>query len=189
MLQKSLTTSLFVRLRICYSFFSPTLHSVNLGSPSRVRLQLCPLLTFTTDGWHARHTTKSRPKPERLSPHSFQFWIRYERARLNCRLCCTFEVCADTFRAWPARHEYGVRIYSHPEPLWPALPGSGWSAPGDLWRPYVPYFYWFQTSLPSAALSHYGLWCNWRSPPPALQYIPSRFAPSECFLHLMRTDF
>ena len=49
---------LFVRLRFCYPFFSPTPHSANLGSRYRVRRQLRPLWTFTTDWRLARHTTK-----------------------------------------------------------------------------------------------------------------------------------
>ena len=49
---------LFVRLRFCYPFLSPTPHDVNLGSRFGVRRQLRPLWTFTTDRRHARHTKK-----------------------------------------------------------------------------------------------------------------------------------
>ena len=50
---------LFVRMRFRYPFFSPTSHNMNLGSRYRVRRQLRPLWTFTTDWRHARHTTKA----------------------------------------------------------------------------------------------------------------------------------
>ena len=50
---------LFVRLRFCYCFFSPTPHDVNLASRYRVRWQLRPLWTLTTDERHARHTKKT----------------------------------------------------------------------------------------------------------------------------------
>ena len=49
---------LFVRLRFCYPFLSPTPHDVNLGSRFGVRRQLRPLWTFTTDRRHARRTKK-----------------------------------------------------------------------------------------------------------------------------------
>ena len=47
---------LFVRLRFCYCFFSPTPHDVNLASRFWVRCELRLLWTFTTDERHARHT-------------------------------------------------------------------------------------------------------------------------------------
>ena len=40
---------LFVRLRFCYPFFSPTPRGINLGSCYGVRWQLRPLWTYTTD--------------------------------------------------------------------------------------------------------------------------------------------
>ena len=57
---------LFVRLRFCYPFLSPTPHDVNLGSRFGVRRQLRPLWTFTTDRRHARRTAKKGPR-ERLA--------------------------------------------------------------------------------------------------------------------------
>ena len=50
---------LFVRLRFCYCFFSPTPHDVNLASRFWVRCELRLLWTFTTDERHARHTKKT----------------------------------------------------------------------------------------------------------------------------------
>ena len=47
---------LFVRPRIRYCFFSPKRHRLKLASRYRVRRQLRPEWTFTTDIWHARHT-------------------------------------------------------------------------------------------------------------------------------------
>ncbi len=49
---------LFVRPRFRYCFFSPKRRRLKLASRFRVRRQLRPLWTFTTDVWHARHTTK-----------------------------------------------------------------------------------------------------------------------------------
>ena len=50
---------LSVRLRFRYPFFSPAPHDTNLGSRYRVRWQLRPLWTLTTDERHARHTKKT----------------------------------------------------------------------------------------------------------------------------------
>ena len=47
---------LFVRPRVRYCFFSPKRHRLKLASRYRVRRQLRPEWTFTTDVWHARHT-------------------------------------------------------------------------------------------------------------------------------------
>ena len=53
---------LFVRPRVRYCFFSPKRHRLKLASRYRVRRQLRPEWTFTTDVWHARHTEKSSYK-------------------------------------------------------------------------------------------------------------------------------
>ena len=53
---------LFVRPRIRYCFFSPKRHRLKLASRYRVRRQLRPEWTFTTDIWHARHTKKGGPQ-------------------------------------------------------------------------------------------------------------------------------
>ena len=50
---------LFVRPRIRYCFFSPKGHPLKLASRYRVRWQLRPVWTFTTDVSHARHTKMS----------------------------------------------------------------------------------------------------------------------------------
>ena len=52
---------LFVRPRVRYCFFSPKRHRLKLASRYRVRRQLRPEWTFTTDIWHARHTKKRQP--------------------------------------------------------------------------------------------------------------------------------
>ena len=61
---------LFVRLRFCYPFLSPTPHDANLGSRFGVRRQLRPLWTFTTDRRHARRTKK-------VTTAQFEQWSRY----------------------------------------------------------------------------------------------------------------
>jgi hypothetical protein len=50
---------LFVRPRVRYCFFSPKRHRLKLASRYRVRRQLRPEWTFTTDVWHARHTKQT----------------------------------------------------------------------------------------------------------------------------------
>ena len=52
---------LFVRPRVRYCFFSPKRHRLKLASRYRVRRQLRPEWTFTTDVWHARHTKNNCP--------------------------------------------------------------------------------------------------------------------------------
>ena len=58
---------LFVRPRVRYCFFSPKRHRLKLASRYRVRRQLRPEWTFTTDVWHARHTEKAITETVRLS--------------------------------------------------------------------------------------------------------------------------
>ena len=60
---------LFVRPRVRYCFFSPKRHRLKLASRYRVRRQLRPEWTFTTDVWHARHTEK------RLSRNSWESFL------------------------------------------------------------------------------------------------------------------
>ena len=70
---------LFVRLRFCYPFLSPTPHDVNLGSRFGVRRQLRPLWTFTTDRRHARRTKKPfAAYPQR---RAFIIWIVFAANR------------------------------------------------------------------------------------------------------------
>ena len=73
---------LFVRPRVRYCFFSPKRHRLKLASRYRVRWQLRPEWTFTTDVWHARHT-----KQKKMHPHRCIFlYLGKSRLFLN-RLC------------------------------------------------------------------------------------------------------
>ena len=67
---------LFVRPRVRYCFFSPKCHHLKLASRYRVRRQLRPEWTFTTDVWHARHTTKKPTNSQWISWLNFSiYWI------------------------------------------------------------------------------------------------------------------
>ena len=62
---------LFVRPRIRYCFFSPKGRPLKLASRYGVRWQLRPAWTFTTDVWHARHTSS------RSGNESFLTYFRF----------------------------------------------------------------------------------------------------------------
>lgn len=71
---------LFVRPRVRYCFFSPKRHHLKLASRYRVRRQLRPEWTFTTDVWHARHTKKSVAQPL-IAPLSIILVVLSDKSR------------------------------------------------------------------------------------------------------------